>query len=66
VSFFEDLFRFMADWVETWPRWLQILVVVVVTPVMVLHFLTWITWRLGMLDEDRPDNVVPFKKDGGI
>jgi hypothetical protein len=46
------LFRMLADWLETWPRWLLIPFTVLGWAVMVLHFLTWAAWRLGLLDED--------------
>lgn len=69
MSFFEDfgyLTRFLFEWVGSWPGWLQIAVIVTVGPVMVVHFLTWVWWRLGWLDEDGGDNVIPFRRrDGG-
>jgi hypothetical protein len=65
MSFFEDLFRLLADWLSTWPEWLQWAVILVVGPVMVVHFLLWVMWHLGWLDEDEDEdtNVIPTSGD---
>jgi hypothetical protein len=65
VNFFESLFRLVADWVETWPGWLQWVVLLVGTTLMVGHFLLWITWLWFGDDSEDSDVVVPFRRDGG-